>query len=105
VRRHTGAPTSRLAGQSEGTRGDVPVAKDSQRQSLDAVCRLLTHVLGWELRLEVAGSLQRSQVCRTQDEVLDAYDSAHTAILDTFHGRGLLLFGAMGSPMRTRKRV
>jgi len=79
--------------------------KTRNGQSLDAVCRLLTHVLGWELRLEVAGSLQRSQVCRTQDEVLDAYDSAHTAILDTFHGRGLLLFGAMGSPMRTRKRV
>jgi hypothetical protein len=39
-------------------------------QQLEAICRLVTHQLGWELRLEVAGSLQMSRVCRTQDEVL-----------------------------------
>jgi hypothetical protein len=31
----------------------------------------MTHQLDWEMRLEIAGSLQRSQGCRTQDEVLD----------------------------------
>jgi hypothetical protein len=45
--------------------------KDRCGQQLEAACRLLTHSLGWELRLEIAGSLQRSQVCRSQDEVLD----------------------------------
>jgi hypothetical protein len=30
-------------------------------QQLEAACRLVTHELGWELRLDVAGSLQRSQ--------------------------------------------
>src|SRR6478735_1451138 len=40
-------------------------------QQLEAACRLVTHALGWELRLEVAGSLQMSQVCRVRDEVLD----------------------------------
>jgi hypothetical protein len=29
---------------------------------LEAVCRLMSHQLGWELRLEVAGEFQRSQV-------------------------------------------
>jgi hypothetical protein len=35
-----------------------------------AECLSYTHVLGWELRLEV-GSLFRTQVCRSQDELLD----------------------------------
>jgi GTP cyclohydrolase II len=45
--------------------------KDKCGQQLEAVCQVVTHPLGWELRLEVAGSLQRVQVCRSQDEVLD----------------------------------
>lgn len=47
------------------------VHKDRCGRQLEATCHLVTHVLGWELRLEIAGSLQRSQVCRTQDEVLE----------------------------------
>jgi hypothetical protein len=43
-------------------------------KSLAAVCRLLSHRLGWEMRLEVNGDLQRSQVCRLQDEVLTTSD-------------------------------
>jgi hypothetical protein len=35
--------------------------KDRCGQQLEAACRLVTHELGWELRLDVAGSLQRSQ--------------------------------------------
>ena len=41
-----------------------------------------THQLGWELRLDVAGSLQRSQVCRSQDEVLDTADQWKAAMLE-----------------------
>lgn len=36
----------------------------------EAVCELWSHPLGWELRL-IVGDLRRSQVCRTQDDVLD----------------------------------
>ena len=37
---------------------------------LVAICRLRTHTLGWELMLELDGDLHRSQVCRSQDDVL-----------------------------------
>ena len=50
-------------------------------RQLEAVCRLVTHQLGWELRLEVAGSLQMSRVCRRQDEVLDASEQWKTAMI------------------------
>jgi hypothetical protein len=34
--------------------------------------RLWSHQLGWELRLVIdGGELQRSQVCRSNDEILD----------------------------------
>lgn len=50
---------------------------------LEASCRLLSHPLGWELQLEVAGSLQRSQVCRSQDEVLITSDQWKAAMLQS----------------------
>ena len=36
-----------------------------------AICSLQSHVLGWELVLEVNGLPARSRVCRSRDEVLD----------------------------------
>jgi len=40
-------------------------------RSRQAVCELWSHQLGWELRLVVdGGDFRRSQVCRSQDEVL-----------------------------------
>jgi len=45
--------------------------KDRCGRQLEAVCQFVTHASGWELRLKIAGSLQRSQVCRTQDEALE----------------------------------
>lgn len=42
----------------------------------------MTHPLGWELRLEVAGSLHRSQVCRSQDEALDTSEQWKTAMIE-----------------------
>jgi hypothetical protein len=49
-------------------------------RQLEAVCRLISHPLGWELMLEIAGSLQRSQVCRSQDEVLDTGEAWRAAM-------------------------
>ena len=51
-------------------------------RQLEAACRLVTHPLGWELRLEIAGSLQRSQVCRSQDEVLDISEQWKAAMIE-----------------------
>jgi hypothetical protein len=56
--------------------------KDRGGQPLEAACRLVTHQLGWELRLEIAGSLQRSQVCRTQEDVLDTTEQWKAAMLE-----------------------
>ena len=41
-------------------------------KKLGAAARLWTHQLGWELRLEINGDLQRSEVFRSQDDVLTA---------------------------------
>lgn len=40
-----------------------------------AECELWSHQLGWELRLMAGGQFLQSQVCRTQDEVLDTSDA------------------------------
>lgn len=42
-------------------------------------CRLATHALGWELRTTLNGELHRSQVCRTDAEVLDTYEGWRAA--------------------------
>jgi hypothetical protein len=55
--------------------------KDKCGEQLEAACRLVTHQLGWEMRLEIAGSLQRSQVCRSQDEVLDTSELWKSAMV------------------------
>jgi hypothetical protein len=49
---------------------------------IEAACRVVTHPLGWELRLEIAGSVQRSQVCRSQDEVLETSDQWKLAMIE-----------------------
>ena len=38
-------------------------------------------VLGWELRLEVNGDLQRSGVCRSREEVLSTGEEWNAAML------------------------
>ena len=45
--------------------------KDRCGRQLEAICWLRTHPLGWELALNVNGNLQRSELCRSQDAVLD----------------------------------
>lgn len=52
-------------------------------QPLEAACHLLTHPLGWELRLDVAGSTQRSEVCRSQDTALDLSAEWKAGLVET----------------------
>lgn len=48
-----------------------------------ATCELWSHQFGWELRLVIAGDeLPRTQVCRTQDEVLDCFEGWKAALLE-----------------------
>jgi hypothetical protein len=51
-------------------------------RQLEAICYLRTHPLGWELVLTVNESLQRSEVCRSQDEVLDKCESWRAAMVE-----------------------
>lgn len=63
--------------------GDIfRLHKDISGRSVDAICRLVPHPLGWELRLEMAGALQRSQVCRSQEEIFDTSDQWKAALLE-----------------------
>ena len=57
----------------------------------DAVCRLVPHVFGHELRVEIAGTLLSSVVCRTDDEVLDYKTAWLSALADTGWSRLILL--------------
>jgi hypothetical protein len=58
------------------------VTKIRGDKTLSAVCRLVTHQLGWEVRLELNGDLQRSEVFRSQDDVLTACETWKAAMLE-----------------------
>lgn len=58
------------------------VYKSRGSQQLEAICGLRTHQLGWELVLNVNGQLQRSQVCRSSDEVLERTERWKSALLE-----------------------
>ena len=55
--------------------------KQSCGRSLEAICRLLSHQFGWELRLEINGDLHRSEVCRTSDQVLETTEQWKAAMI------------------------
>jgi hypothetical protein len=56
--------------------------KDRYGRQLEAICWLRTHPLGWELVLNVNDSLQRSEVVRSQDAVLDLTERWKAALID-----------------------
>jgi hypothetical protein len=58
------------------------VSKTRGDAKFHAVCVLWTHQLGFEVRLEVNGDLQRSEVLRSQDDVFTASDQWHAAMRD-----------------------
>jgi hypothetical protein len=49
---------------------------------IDAICRLMSHQFGWEVILDVNGELQRSEVCRSQDEALTTADQWKAAMIE-----------------------
>lgn len=49
-------------------------------RSVQAVCQLWSHQFGWELRLLVDGAVQRTQVCRSQEEVFETYEGWRRAM-------------------------
>src|SRR5687767_15284007 len=58
------------------------VSKLRGDKTLEAACRLWTHQLGWEVRLEINGDLQRSEVFRSQDEVLTAGETWKAGMIE-----------------------
>jgi hypothetical protein len=52
-----------------------------------AECELWSHLLGWELRLMAAGEFLQSQVCRSQEEVVDTSDQWKVAMINLFESR------------------
>jgi hypothetical protein len=44
-------------------------------RAFEAICRMFPHEFGFELRLEIAGELISSQVCRNDDEVLTCQET------------------------------
>jgi hypothetical protein len=58
------------------------VHRDRCGGQVEAVCHLVTHQLGWELQLEINHDLQRAEVCRTQDDVLDTSDRWKAAMIE-----------------------
>jgi hypothetical protein len=57
------------------------VTKMRGDKQLAAAARLSTHLLGWEVRLEINGGLQRSEVFRSQDDVLMAGEAWEAAMI------------------------
>ena len=57
------------------------VSKARGDKTLTALCKLWTHALGWEVRLEINGDLQRSEVFRSQDDVLTAGETWKAAMI------------------------
>ena len=51
-------------------------------KTLDAICKLRTHDLGWEVRLEISGDLQRSEVFRSQDDMLTAGETWKATMIE-----------------------
>ena len=58
------------------------VSKMRGEKTLAAVCKLWTHNLGWEVRLEINSDLQRSEVFRSQDDVLTAGETGKGAMVE-----------------------
>jgi hypothetical protein len=69
-------------GHSVDLGGGFRLGKERNGRQLEAVCWLRTHELGWELVLNVNGNLQRSEVSRSRDEVLDRTESWRAALAE-----------------------
>ena len=59
---------------------DLGTAWTLHKRDREARCALVSHQLGWELRLMV-GELVRSQVCRSSDEILETAEAWKRAMV------------------------
>lgn len=61
--------------------GEVFIVKKNRRE---ATCKLRTHQFGWELLLFIGAQAEvvQSQVCRSQDEVLDTSEQWKAAMIE-----------------------
>jgi len=75
----------------DGTTQQVAVLWTLRKYKREAVCRLFTHVFGHELRIEVAGLLLSSVVCRSDQDVEDYQDSWRSALEESGWVRLVLL--------------
>lgn len=51
-----------------------------RKGTLEARCGLWSHQFGWELRLDAGGEMLRTQVCRSQEEVLSTTEEWRAAL-------------------------
>ena len=80
---HDRHPATRALEQPTHYLGDLfRVSKTRGDKTLGAVCKLWTHALGWEVRLEINDDLQRSEVFRSQDDVLTAGETWKAAMIE-----------------------
>ena len=56
--------------------------KEADGRQIHAVCQLWSHQFGWELRLVIDGGVNRTQVCRTQEEVFDTYEDWKRSMIE-----------------------
>ena len=56
--------------------------KEKPTGPIHAICIAWTHPLGYELRLDVDGSLIRSRVARSNDEILTAQEEWRAAMME-----------------------
>jgi hypothetical protein len=70
------------SGEVVSVRKGFRLHKERCGRQLEVICHLQTHQFGWEVVLTVNSSLQRSQVCRSQDEVLDTTERWRAAMID-----------------------
>jgi hypothetical protein len=73
--------TTRQRDQWDGDPIELGDAWTLRRGDKVARCTLVSHPLGWELRL-MTTDLLRSQVCRSSDEVLDIQESWKAAMIE-----------------------
>ena len=61
--------------------GELFILKKNRRR---ATCKLRSHQFGWELRLFIGSQddVVQTQVCRSQDEVLDTSDQWKAAMIE-----------------------
>jgi hypothetical protein len=72
--------TTRQRGQWDGDPIELGDAWTLRKGDKVARSTLVSHPLGWELRL-MTTDLPRSQVCRSSDEVLDTQESWKAAMI------------------------